>query len=481
MFASSLASSSSSPPNLKNQILRLKVGGGQSVTSVLQSWLANGYTVTFSHLRYISQLLVNSNRYKPALEIFTWMETRYNSRNSASDNAMRLELIIKVHGITQAEHYFKLMPDSASRKAAFLPLLRAYVQQRDVVKAEAFMMNLNDSGFLVSPHPFNEMMKLYMSTSQLEKVGFVILQMKRNRIPLNILSYNLWMSSFCGMSLVTKVEMVYKEMMSDQNVDVGWSTLVTLANTYTKAGIVEKALWALKMAEKKLSTNYRLGYFFLITQYCSLRNKEGVQRVWESSKGVGERITCANYICILSCFVKLDDLVEAEKVFVDWESSCRNYDIRVSNVLLAAYVRKGLISRAESLHLRTLQRGGRPNFKTWEILLEGWVKSHEMDKAITAMNRIFCLLKHCDWRPSPGNLIAIAEHLEKQGSFGDANRYIRVVHHFGLASLPLYKIFLRMHLNAKRTAFDLLKMMEKDKVGMDDETSSLVEVLNSYA
>ncbi|XP_065882055.1 pentatricopeptide repeat-containing protein At5g27460 [Euphorbia lathyris] len=493
MFASSLASpfkdvdesslksvNTTPSPNLKNQILRLKLPG-ESAISVLQSWSDNGYKVTFDQLRYISAILMKSKRYKPALEIFTWMETRNNSRISAADKAMRLELIIKVHGIREAEDYFKLMADSASRKEAFLSLLRGYVKERDTVKAEGLMMNLNDSGLLVSPHPFNEMMKLYMSTSQHEKVPFVILQMKRNKIPLNVLSYNLWMNSCCEMSEVTKVEMVYKEMMNDKNVEVGWSTLCTLGNAYTKAGMVEKALWALTMAEKKLSTNSRLGYFFLITQYCSLRNKEGVQRLWESSKGVGGRITCANYICILSCFVKVNNLVEAERAFMDWESNCRNYDTRVSNVLLGAYVRKGLINRAESLHVRTLERGGRPNFKTWEILLEGWVKSQKMDKAITAMNRAFCLLMRCDWRPSPGNLIAIAEHLEKKGSFEEANRYIRVVHHFGLASLRLYKIFLRMHLSAGKTAFDILEMMGKDKIGMDDETFALVEALKSYA
>ncbi|KAG8632861.1 pentatricopeptide repeat-containing protein At5g27460 [Manihot esculenta] len=464
--------------NLKREILRLKLPG-ESAAYVLQNWVDNGGKVTISQLRYISGILAKSRRYNHALEIFRWMDTRNNFHMSAEDHALKLELVLKVHGLREAEGYFKLLSNSATRKAAALPLLHGYVKERDTVKAEALMMNLNDLGLIVNSHPFNEMMKLYMATSQYEKVLFVIQQMKHNKIPLTILSYNLWMNSLAELSKVTEAEMVYREMVNDKNVEVGWSTLSTLANIYIKAGLVDKAFLALENAEKKLSTNNRLGYLFLITQHSSLKNKEGVRRLWKVSKGVGGRITCANYICILSCFVKVGDLIEAERVFMEWESNCRTYDIRVSNVLLGAYVRNGLINKAESLHLHTLERGGCPNYKTWEILMEGWVKSQKMDKAIIAVKQAFSMLNNCKWRPSHGILVAIAEYLEKHRKFEDANHYIQAIHHLGLASLPLYKIILRMHLHARRTAPDILKMMDKDKIEMDDETSSLVQACYS--
>jgi hypothetical protein len=36
-----------------------------------------------------------------------------------------------------------------------------------------------------------------------------------------------------------------------------------------------------------------------------------------------------------------------------------------------------------------------------------------------------------------------------------------------------------MHLCAKRPAFDILEMMEKNKVEMDDETSALVQAFDA--
>ncbi|KAJ0024568.1 hypothetical protein Pint_08414 [Pistacia integerrima] len=463
---------------LESNILSLKFPW-RSATTVIQNWVDSGHGITISELRFIYRKLLKFKRYKHALEILTWMETQNSLRMSASDHAIRLELIIKVHGLGEAEEYFMSIPDSASQKAACLPLLRRYVKERAVKKAEAFMVKLSGLGMIVSPHPFNEMMKLYIATSQYNKVPLVILQMKQNKIPRTVLSYNLWMDACAEICGGPTVEMVYKELLSDKNVELGWSSLSTLANAYIKAGLVDKAFVALKLAEKKLSASNRLGYLFLLTLYASLGDKKGVLRLWDASKVVSGRITCASYICVLSCLVKLGDFLEAKRIFMEWESNCRNYDIRVSNVLLGAYMRNGLVKEAELLHLHTLERGGCPNYKTWEILMEGWLNSGNMVKAIDAMKKGFSLLKHCDWRPSHGSLLAIAEYFEKHGNFKYANQYLKVVHQFGLASLPVYKSLLRMHLSAQKPAFDILKMMEKDGIEMDNDTSTLVQAFNS--
>lgn len=311
------------------------------------------------------------------------METRDNFRMYPAEHALRLELTIKAHGLLKAEEYFNQLPTIASQKASSLPLLHGYVKERNTEKAEAFMVKLRDSGLVVNHHLYNEMMKLYVATYQNEKVPLVIKDMKQNQIPRNVLSYNLWMNACSELYGVGSIELVFEEMLTDKNVQVGWSTMCTLANVYIQEGLVEKAFAALKEAEKKLSPCKRLGYFFLITLYASLKDKEGVFRVWRASKAVSGNPTCANYICILLCLVKLGEIDKAEKVFKEWELNCRNYDIRVSNVLLGAYVRNGLLEKAESLHRHTLGRGGNPNYKTWEILMEGWVRSQQnVDRAI---------------------------------------------------------------------------------------------------
>ncbi|GMP45814.1 hypothetical protein CsSME_00014195 [Camellia sinensis var. sinensis] len=458
--------------DLKNRVLGL-VFPRRSATIVLQNWVDEGHKVSIFELRRISTQLMKFQRYKHALEIFTWMEARNGYRISPADHAIRLELIIKVHDLREGEEYFASLPNTASQKAASLTLLHSYVKERATEKAEALMVKMNSLGLTVSPHPFNEMMKLYMATSHFVKVPSVILQMKQNNIPRNVLSYNLWMGACGEVSGVASAEMVYKEMVNDKDVEVGWSTLSTLANIYLKSGFHDKATLALQYAEKKLSTTNRLGYFFLITLYASLNNKDGVLRLWDSCKAVKGRVTCSNYMCILLCLVKLGDIEKAEKIFKEYESGCRKYDIRVSNVLLGAYMRNGLMEKAESLHLRTLERGGCPNYKTWEILMEGWVTSQDMDKAVNAMKKGFAMLKHCDWRPSPALVVAIAEFFEKSGNFEDAKWYLKVIRRLGLASLPVYKSLLRVHASAQQPAQEIFEMMKKDEIDIDDEASAL--------
>ncbi|XP_027355870.1 pentatricopeptide repeat-containing protein At5g27460-like isoform X1 [Abrus precatorius] len=339
------------------------------------------------------------------------------------------------------------------------------------------MVKLYELGLVVSPHPYNEMMKLYLATCEYRKVPLVIQQMMHNKVSCNVLSYNLWMNA-CGEEEgygVAAVEAVFRIMQNDKTVEVGWSSLATLANVYKKVGQSKKAVQVLKIAENKLSTSNHLGYFFLITLYTSLKQKEGVLRLWEASKAVGRRMSCANYICILTCLVKLGDIVQAKRIFLEWESNCLKYDIRVSNVLLGAYVRNGLMEEAESLHLQTLQKGGCPNYKTWEILIEGYINRRKMDEAIIAMKRALTMMKDCHWRPPHGLVLAIAEYLGKDGNFEYANKYITDIHNFGLFSLSLYKILLRMHLSANKPPFHILKMMDEDKVVMDNETLSILK------
>ncbi|XP_028757383.1 pentatricopeptide repeat-containing protein At5g27460-like [Neltuma alba] len=465
--------------NLKKRILGLKPSD-PIPTSVLQNWVDQGNNVSTSELRRISKILFSLKRYHHSLEIMTWMESQKNFRMSPADYGAKLELIIKIRGVVEAEKYFLRLPDISTQKATYLPILRGYVRDRDTNKAEVFMQKLYELGLVVSPLPYNEMMKLYVATNEYNKVPLVIQQMRRNKILFDVLSYNIWMNA-CheGEGLgVTAAEMVFREMKNDQNVEVGWSSLATLANIYLKAGQSDKAILVLRNAEKKLSNCNRLGYFFLMTLYASLKEKEGVLRLWRASKLVGGRITCVNYICVLSCLVKLGNITEAENIFMEWESNCQNYDIRVSNVLLGAYMRNGMVGKAESLHAHALERGGRPNYKTWEILVEGYVKSKNMDKAVVTVKRALAMLKDCNWRPPHELLLAIAEYFEKHGNFEDANEYITDIRNSGLASLSLYKIWLRIHLAANKPPDHVLEMIEKDKVGMDNETLAIVKVCN---
>ncbi|XP_042402951.1 pentatricopeptide repeat-containing protein At5g27460-like isoform X1 [Zingiber officinale] len=464
--------------DLRSRIFRLRLPK-RSAMDALDRWVGEGRTVTASELREITKDLRKSKRFKHALEILTWMESNGCFQLSPSDHGAKLDLLTKVYTIAEAETYFQKLSSSASKRAAAFPLLHSYVKAKDLQKSEALMYMLQNSGLVVDPHPFNEMMKLYMATGQIQSVIKVIQYMKRSKIPLNVLSYNLWMNA-CGMLYgIMSAERMLMEMTNDKNVEVGWSTYCTLANIYTNAGNHKKAHDALALAEEMLSTRKRLGYYFIMTIYASLNNKDGILRMWQTSEKVPGRITCTDYMTVILCLVKVGDIKAAEKMFQTWESQCRNYDIRVSNVLLGAYMRNGWMDKAESLHLHTLEKGGRPNYKTWEILMEGWVKTRQMDRAVEAMKKGFSLLKGCQWRPPVAIVMSIAEYFEENGNVDESKWLFKVLRGLGLTTLPLYKLFLRTHIRAGQVVPDILRMMGQDQIDLDEEILSFIDRMSS--
>ncbi|KAF8762534.1 hypothetical protein HU200_009353 [Digitaria exilis] len=276
----------------------------------------------------------------------------------------RVGLIAKAHGSSQAEKYYMKLKSGAAKRAASFPLLHSYVTERNVQKAETFMAELQNCGLPVDPHTFNEMMKLYVATCQYEKVLSVIDLMKRNNVPRNVLSYNLWMNAF-------------------------------------------------------------------------------------------------------------GDISRAEWIFGSWETHCRKHDVRVSNVLLGAYMRNGWIEKAERLHLHMLEKGARPNYKTWEILTTGYVQSGQMDKATDAMKKGLSLLKNCHWRPPLELVEAIANILRSKAvprMHIDTLRFSE-----GLAcELAHIQIIASSIHQCCHCAAKYLAMIAKDQIIMDEEMDRLI-------
>jgi Pentatricopeptide repeat domain/PPR repeat len=367
------------------------------------------------------------------------------------------------------------LDNATSKKAASFFLLHHYVRIRDLEKAETLMADLQSQGLAVDQHLYNEMLKLYIAKFDFRKVLSVIRFMKVNQIPFTVLSYNLWMNAsieICG--TISSAEKILEEMTEDRNVEVGWSTYVTLANIYIQYGLHDKAVGALLLAEGKLSARKRLGYSFVMTCYASLKNKKGVMRLWELSKRVPYRITCAEYICVMGCFVKMGDLVEAERIFQAWELERRKYDIRVPNILLGAYVRNGLMEKAEKFHLYTLEKGAVPNYKTYEILMEGWVKKQEMEKAVDAMKKGFLLLRSCKWRPSVDIVEVFARYFENEGNVVEFMSLVKVLCTLDMMSLAVYKSLVRTYMNAKVVLPNITLDMIRDGMELDEETEELI-------
>ncbi|KAE8676799.1 hypothetical protein F3Y22_tig00111582pilonHSYRG01210 [Hibiscus syriacus] len=106
--------------------------------SVLNNWEKGGSKFTKWELYRVVKELRKYRRYKQALEVYEWMNIRSERfRFSASDAAIELDLISKVHGVSSAEDYFLQLPDTLKDKRIYGALLNAYVRARMQEKAES--------------------------------------------------------------------------------------------------------------------------------------------------------------------------------------------------------------------------------------------------------------------------------------------------------------------------------------------------------
>lgn len=400
----------------------------------LQKWVNEGKRLGKWELQIIIKQLRKYRRYQHALQISEWMDSCGSYGSSLADRAIRLDLIAKVRGIACAENYFDNLPKVSKIQPTYGALLNSYVRENLMEKAEVHMKKMEELGYATTTLPYNELLTLYKNTGKFEKVPLVIQKMEKNNIPQDRFTYNIRMSICAAMSDIDGVEKILEEMQCNPMVDIDWSTCGNLANIYIKAGLLDKAELTLKEMEKKMNRREREAFDSLITLYASAGNKDGVTNMWQLLKLSFPKLTNMSFICMLVSLLKLGDLEGAENIFKEWEHAGLNYDFRVPNILLDAYVKKGLMEKAELVLEHVLEGTKKPISKTWEIIAEGYLKNSQIDKAVHAMNKALLSMERGGWQPKPTNLLSILRHLQEHGDVVCAEQYLKILRDMNMES-----------------------------------------------
>eukprot|EP01018_Ginkgo_biloba_P008859 Gb_20238 [translate_table: standard] len=447
----------------------------RSAIAVLDKWVDQGNRLKKVELERFIQELRKYRRYKHALEVSEWMDGHRGLRLALGDYAIRLDLIAKVRDIASAEKYFIELPEFAKNQLSYGALLNCYVKEKLTEKAEALMEKMKELDFASNALPYNNMMTLYMKTGQLEKVPLVIQEMKGNDVTPDTFTYNIRINSCAAVSDIEGAEKVLDEMKRDGRVNDDWTVYSNLAAIYIDSGLVDKAESALREIEKKMPRKDRTAYNFLITMYASIRNIVEVYRIWRLLKVAFPKLTNTSYICILTSLVKLGDVPGAEKCFEEWESDGLSYDIRVPNVLIGAYVGKGMLEKAELFLEHALEKGGKPNFRTWEMFVDGYLENKKFDQAVETMKQAISKVKYREWQPTPAKALAILKYFEELGDVDGAEDFFKRLRGVDHVSTDTYNSLLCTYIQAGKSTSRVLKRMKLDKIDPNEETDRLLK------
>ncbi|CAI0548367.1 unnamed protein product [Linum tenue] len=355
-------------------------------------------------------------RFKQALEVYDWMGSKGDKfRRSASDAAIQVDLIAKVHGVSAAEEYFQGVPDTLKDRRIYGALLNAYVKHKEKEKAEMLIDKMRDKNYATHALPFNVMMTLYMNLKEYDKVDKLIFEMTKKNIQLDMYSYNIWLSSRGSEGAVEKMEQAFEQMKLDRHVTANWTTYSTMATMYLKMGLNEKAEDCLKKVEGRITGRDRMPYHYLLSLYGNVGKKSEVIRVWNTYKSNFPNIPNLGYHAVISSLVRLGDIEAAENMYDEWMQIKTSYDPRIANLLMGSYVKDGNFDRAESLFHDITEARAKPNSNSWEILAEGHVAEKRVSEALSCLKEALDFDSSKRWKPKPAIVSSFFKLCEEEG------------------------------------------------------------------
>lgn len=424
--------------------------------------------------------LRDRKHYYAALKLSDTMAGR-GMNMTISDQAIHLDLIAKTHGIDAAENYFIDLPEYSKNIECYGALLNCYCKELTTEKAEQLMEKMKELSLPITAMSYNSLMTLYTKTGQPEKVPALVQEMKAADIMLQTYTYSVWMRALAAANDIYGVERVLDEMKRDGRVADDWTTYSNLASIYVDAGMSDKAENALKELEKRSTSRGLSPYQFLITLYGKTGNLLEVYRVWRSLQLAFPKTPNVAYLNMIQVLVNLKDIPGAEKCFKEWESGCTTmYDIRIANALIGAYIKDGLLEKAQELKDRARNRGAKPNARTWEIFLDYHLKKGEFKSAIDCVENAISTGRGdgSKWIPKPEIVNTLMGHFEENKDVDGAEGFLEIlkksVDNFGV---DVFESLIRTYAGAGRTNPAMHHRLKMENVEVNEACKKLLDVV----
>ncbi|KAG6500185.1 pentatricopeptide repeat-containing protein At4g21705, mitochondrial-like [Zingiber officinale] len=445
-----------------------------NLSPVLDRWVDKRKPIRHVELQNIIRELRVRRRYRQALEVSDWMKSKKNIQFMSGDNAVHLDLIGQVHGLSSAETYFNNMCEKDKNEKTYGALLNCYVREHLIEKSLSHMEKMKELGLVSSPLAYNNIMSLYTTTGQHEKVPSVLEDMKAKNVLPDNFSYRICINSYGARSDIEGMEMILEEMEHQPQIVVDWNTYAVVANIYIKADITDKALSALKKAEKKLIQRDAVGYNHLISLYGLLGDKSEMKRLWELQKVNCKKVVNKDYTTMLGGLVKLGELEDAEVLMKEWESSGNAFDWRVPNALLVGYRKMGMIEKAEFMLDGFLKKCRTPAASSWGIVAAGYAEKNMFDKAHELMKNALCVyVSSSGWEPNATTISGILNYLGDEGEVKEVETFISLLKLAMPVDREMYHTLVKAYARAEKDASEVLQRMKDDGIEADEETEKI--------
>lgn len=351
--------------------------------------------------------------------------------------AVQLDLIAKVHGVEQAENFFTSLDEQIIDIRVYAALLNCYADGKLLEKAEATLEKIRKLN-KYSTLAYNTMLSLYSRMRMHDKLHSVVQEMKNRGIRFNEVTYNIRLNAYAD-SDSKGMERLLMKMEVDPTVKVDFYSYVTAAKGYIKAGALDKASIVLKKAEHLVKPQDRLlAYGSLMTFYATMQKREEVYRLLDIIRSYG-KLNYRSCVYIFTSLEKFDDLDSVKRILEVWEENTTYFDIRIPNLVISAFCKKGRVGEAESILNRLIETGKEPSAKTWSHMASGYYKSDRMAEAVEMTKKAF-LAPFPGWQPDFKIVAVCLEYLNKKGDADGVQEMVMLLEKCGSFSVEFEDI-----------------------------------------
>ncbi|XP_009113715.1 putative pentatricopeptide repeat-containing protein At1g43010 [Brassica rapa] len=223
------------------------------VTPVLNEWLKQGNEINPTDLRAVIKALCESQRFDYALQVSEWITKRGVFEISTEDVASRLYLIEIHSGLSEAENFFKSIPENMKDDLVYTTLLSFYTKDKETRhEAEATYQKMREKNLLFKPNPYYKMISLYGLLGETNMVDEILRQMIENGVQHDItLTSNNVLKAYASVPDVEAMEKFLKRIEYETPpFALAWQTGISMAKAYLKCGSNRKAIEMLRRTEQ---------------------------------------------------------------------------------------------------------------------------------------------------------------------------------------------------------------------------------------
>ncbi|XP_043710888.1 pentatricopeptide repeat-containing protein At1g07590, mitochondrial-like [Telopea speciosissima] len=459
-----------------------KLARGQAVLSAFQSWMGDGFPVHRGDIFHAVNRLRKLNMNKRALEVMEWVIRERPYKLKELDYSYLLEFTIKLHGISQGERLFSRVPPEFQNELLFNNLVMACLEKAAIRLSLAYMKKMRELGHPISPYVFNRLIILHSSPGRRKAIPRILTQMKADGVVPHVSTYNILLKIEANQHNIQGLTKVFDDMKRAQ-VEPNEITYCILATAHAVARLYAVSEAYVEAVEKVKTGDNWSTLDVLLMLYGYLGKEKELECTW----GVVQQLPHVrnkSFVLSIEAFGRIGRLNRSEEIWLEMKSSKQLRYTEQYNSIISIYCKHGLVDKASELFKEMEISVCNANAITYRHLALSCLKAGLVKEALKTLEvgmdqtTTTKVRRSAPWLETTHSIVEIfadmgdIENVKKLFGELKESRYTRYTF--------VYNTLIRAHVKAKVYDPDLLRKMILGGARPDDETYSLLKLLEQF-